>query len=85
LDWRKLVKETDMPTNGPSVARRRMAKIGLIVALILFAASLIMQAIDIYQTHRAISPTHFASLALAALAIVVGAGTYYYYAVSRKN
>ena len=73
-----------MPTNGPSVARRRMAKIGLIVALILFAASLIMQAIDIYQTHRTISPTHFASLALAALAVVVGAGTCLY-AVSRKN
>jgi hypothetical protein len=57
---------------------------GLIVALILFATSLIMQAIDIYQTHRAISPAHIASLALAALAIVMGAGTYLY-TVSRKN
>jgi hypothetical protein len=73
-----------MPTNGPSVARRRLAKIGVIVALILLAASLIMQAIDIYQAHRAISPVHIAALALAALAIVVGAATYLY-AVSRKN
>jgi hypothetical protein len=73
-----------MPTNGPSVARRRLAKIGVIVALVLLAASLIMQAIDIYQAHRAISPVHIAALALAALAIVVGAGAYLY-AVSRKN
>jgi hypothetical protein len=73
-----------MPTNGPSVARRRLAKIGVIVALMLLAASLIMQAIDIYQAHRAISPVHIAALALAALAIVVGAATYLY-VVSRKN
>jgi hypothetical protein len=73
-----------MPTNGSSVARRRLAKTGLIVALILFATSLIMQAIDIYQTHRAISLAHIASLALAALAIVMGAGTYLYM-VSREN
>jgi hypothetical protein len=73
-----------MPTNGPSVARRRLAKIGIFVALILFTTSLIMQAINIYQAHRAISPVHVASLALAALAIVLGAGTYLY-AVSRKN
>jgi hypothetical protein len=43
-----------------------------------------MQAIDIYQVHRAISPVHIAALALAALAIVVGAATYLY-VVSRKN
>jgi hypothetical protein len=56
----------------------------MIVALILFATSLIMQAIDIYQAHRAISPVRFAALALAALAIVMGAGAYFY-TVSRKN
>jgi uncharacterized membrane protein YcjF (UPF0283 family) len=84
LDRRRRVAEADMPTNGPSVARRRLARIGMIVALILFATSLIMQAIDIYQAHRAISPVHFAALALAALAIVMGAGAYFY-TVSRKN
>jgi hypothetical protein len=76
--------ETDMPTNGPSVARRRIAKIGPIVALILFASALIMQVIDIYQSHRPISPAHFAALALAALVVVMSAGTYLY-AVARKN
>lgn len=84
MDWCGRVAETDMTTNGPSVARRRLAKIGMIVALILFATSLIMQAINIYQAHRAISPVHIAYLALAALAIVLGAGIYLY-AVSRKN
>ena len=73
-----------MPTNGLSAARRRIAKTGLIVALVLIATAVILQAVDLYQSHRAISPAHIAALALAALAVVTGAGAYLY-GVSRKN
>jgi hypothetical protein len=73
-----------MPINGPSVARRRAVKIGLIVAMVLFLASLIARAIDIYQTHQSISPVAIASLALGAVGVVIGAGAYFYAVVGKK-
>jgi len=60
--------------NGSSVARRTAVKIGLIVATILFVASLVMRSIDIYQTHQSMSPAAIASLALGALGVVMAAG-----------
>jgi len=56
-----------MPINGPSVARRRVATIGLIVATILLVASFILRGIDIYQTHPSISLAAAASWLLACL------------------
>lgn len=44
-----------MAINGLSVARRRVATIGLIVGTILLVASLILRGVDIYQTHHSIS------------------------------
>jgi hypothetical protein len=73
-----------MPINGPSVARRRVATIGLIVATILLVASFILRGIDIYQTHPSISPAAAASLALGVLAVVMGAVTYFYAVLRRK-
>ena len=73
-----------MPMNGSSVARRRAVKIGLIVAAILFAASLAGRAIDIYQTHQSISPAAIASLALGALGVVMAAGAFFYAVLRRK-
>ena len=73
-----------MPINGPSVARRRVATIGLIVATILLVASFILRGIDIYQTHPSISPAAAASLALGVLAVVMGAVTYFYGVLRRK-
>ena len=73
-----------MPINGPSVARRRVATIGLIVATILLVASFILRGIDIYQTHPSISPAAAASLALGVLAVVMGAVTYFYAVLRSK-
>jgi hypothetical protein len=73
-----------MPINGPSVARRKVATIGLIVATILLVASFILRGIDIYQTHPSISPAAAASLALGVLAVVMGAVTYFYAVLRRK-
>jgi hypothetical protein len=73
-----------MPINGPSVARRGVATIGLIVATILLVASFILRGIDIYQTHPSISPAAAASLALGVLAVVMGAVTYFYAVLRRK-
>jgi hypothetical protein len=73
-----------MPINGPSVVRRRVATIGLIVATILLVASFILRGIDIYQTHPSISPAAAASLALGVLAVVMGAVTYFYAVLRRK-
>ena len=73
-----------MPINGPSVARRRVATIGLIVATILLVASFILRGFDIYQTHPSISPAAAASLALGVLAVVMGAVTYFYAVLRRK-
>ncbi len=67
-----------------SDARRRAVKIGLIVAIILVAASFIMRAIDIYQTHQSISPAAIVSLALGALAFVMIAGAYFYEMFRKK-
>jgi uncharacterized membrane protein YqhA len=73
-----------MPINGLSVARRRAVKIGLIVAIILFAASLFARAIDIYQTHQSMSPAPIASLALGALGVVMAGGAFFYAVLRRK-
>jgi preprotein translocase subunit Sec61beta len=73
-----------MPINEISVAPRRAVKIGLIIAMILFVASLVMRTIDIYETHQSISPTAIASLALGALGVVMAAGAFFY-AVLRKK
>jgi hypothetical protein len=73
-----------MPINGPSVARRRAVKIGLIVATILFAASLAGRAIDIYQTQQSISPAAIASLALGALGVIIAGGAFFYAVLRRK-
>lgn len=73
-----------MPINGPSVARRGVATIGLIVATILLVASFILRGIDIYQTHPSISLAAAASLALGVLAVVMGAVTYFYAVLRRK-
>jgi hypothetical protein len=81
---RKHFKETDMPINGSSVARRRVVTIGLIVATILLVASFILRGIDIYHTHHSISPAAAASLALGVLAVVMGAVTYFYAVLRRK-
>ncbi len=70
-----------MPMNGSSVARRRVVKIGLIVATILFVAS---RSIDIYQTHQSMSPAAIASLALGALGVVMAAGAFFYAVLRRK-
>jgi hypothetical protein len=83
-DWQKRFKETDMPMNELSVAPRRAVKIGLIIAMILFVASLVMRTIDIYQTHQSISPTAIASLALGALGVVMAAGAFFYAVLRRK-
>jgi uncharacterized membrane protein YqhA len=72
-----------MPING-SVNRRRAVRIGLIVALVLFVASLTARAIDIYRTHQSISPTAIASLALGALGVVIAAGAFFYSVLRRK-
>ena len=81
---RSCFRETDVPINGPSVARRRVVKIGLIVAIILFVASLVARAIDIYQTHQSISPAAIASLALGALGVVIAGGAFFYAVWRRK-
>ena len=73
-----------MAINGLSVARRRAVKRGLIVAIILFVASLIARAIDIYQTHQSISPAAIASLALGALGVVIAGGAFFYAVWRRK-
>ncbi len=73
-----------MPINGSSIARRRAVKIGLIVATILFVASLVMRAMDIYQTHQSMSPAAIASLALGALGLVMAAGAFFYAVLRRK-
>lgn len=77
-------RETDMPITAPSVARRRAVKIGLIVAMILFVASLVARAIDIYQTQQSISPAAIASLALGALGVVIAGGAFFYAVLRRK-
>lgn len=73
-----------MPITAPSVARRRAVKIGLIVAMILFVASLVARAIDIYQTQQSISPAAIASLALGALGVVIAGGAFFYAVLRRK-
>jgi uncharacterized membrane protein YqhA len=73
-----------MPINGSSIARRRAVKIGLIVATILFVASLVMRAIDIYQTHQSISPAAIVSLALGVLGVVMAAAAFFYAVLRRK-
>jgi len=73
-----------MPIDGPSVARRRAVKIGLIVAMLLFVVSLIARVIDIYQTHPSISPVATASLALGALGVVMAGGAFFYAVLRRK-
>lgn len=73
-----------MPINGSSVARRRVVKIGLIVATILFIASLVMRSIDIYQSQQSISPAAIASLALGALGVVMAAAAFFYVVLRRK-
>jgi len=74
-----------MAINGLSVARRRVVKRGLIVAIILFVASVIARAIDIYQTHQSISPVAIASLAVGAVGVVIGAGAYFYAVLGRSD
>jgi uncharacterized membrane protein YqhA len=73
-----------MPINGSSIARRRAVKIGLIVATILFVASLVMRAIDIYQTQQSISPAAIVSLALGVLGVVMAAAAFFYAVLRRK-
>jgi len=73
-----------MPMNASSVARRRAVRIGLIVATILFVASLVMRSIDIYQTHQSMSPATIASLTLGALGVVMAAGAFFYAVLRRK-
>jgi hypothetical protein len=59
-------------------------KIGLIVAMILFLASLIARVIDIDQTQQSISPVAIASLALGTVGVVIGAGAYFYAVLGKK-
>jgi preprotein translocase subunit Sec61beta len=79
-----LFEETDMAINGLSVARRRVATIGLIVGTMLLVATFILRGIDLYQTQHSISPAAAASLALAVLAVVIGAATFFYAVLRRK-
>lgn len=73
-----------MAINGLSVARRRVATIGLIVGTILLVASLILRGVDIYQTHHSISAAAAAYLVFGVLAVVIGAATFFYAVLSRK-
>ncbi|MGA8356747.1 MAG: hypothetical protein WB772_05270, partial [Xanthobacteraceae bacterium] len=70
--------------NGLSVARRRVATIGLIVGTILLVASFILRGVDIYQTHHSISAAGAAYLVFGVLAVVIGAATFFYAVLSRK-
>jgi hypothetical protein len=70
--------------NGLSVARRRVATIGLIVGTILLVASFILRGVDIYQTHHSISAAAAAYLVFGVLAVVIGAATFFYAVLSRK-
>ncbi|MGB6174010.1 MAG: hypothetical protein WBG12_18790 [Xanthobacteraceae bacterium] len=73
-----------MAINGLSVARRRVATIGLIVGTILLVASFILRGVDIYQTHHSISAAAAAYLVFGVLAVVIGAATFFYAVLSRK-
>ena len=73
-----------MAIKGLSVARRRVATIGLIVGTILLVASFILRGVDIYQTHHSISAAAAAYLVFGVLAVVIGAATFFYAVLRRK-
>jgi hypothetical protein len=50
----------------------------------LLVATFILRGIDLYQTQHSISPAAAASLALAVLAVVIGAATFFYAVLRRK-
>jgi hypothetical protein len=70
--------------NDISVARRRVATIGLIVGTILLVASFILRGIDIYQTQHSIPAAVAAYLSFGVLAVVIGAATFFYAVLRRK-
>lgn len=72
-----------MPTNELTPGRRRAVKIAVIVTMVLFLASLLARAIDIYQTHQSISIVSIASFAFGVLGVVMIAGSFFY-TVSRR-
>ena len=73
-----------MAVNDISVARRRVATIGLIVGTILLVASFILRGIDIYQTQHSIPAAVAAYLSFGVLAVVMGAATFFYAVLRRK-
>ena len=73
-----------MAINELSVARRRVATVGLIAGTILLVAMFILRGIDIYQTHHFIPPAAAASLVFGMLAAVIGAATFFYAVLRRK-
>jgi uncharacterized protein YqgC (DUF456 family) len=70
--------------NGLSVARRRVATIGLVVGAILMVVSFILRGVDIYQTHHSISAAAAAYLVFGVLALVIGTATFFRAVLSRK-